>query len=64
MFRFETVDLTSRLLIPIIVLQNHNRYNIVEKGHNYSINIEEIEAEVCKFLWSRLPVFFYLGSLT
>ncbi|KAJ1418659.1 hypothetical protein SESBI_15586 [Sesbania bispinosa] len=48
--RFETVDLTSRLLIPIIVLQNHNRYNIMEKGHNYSINIEEIEAEVKNLL--------------
>lgn len=48
--RFETVDLTSRLLIPIIVLQNHNRYNIMEKGHNYSINIEEIEAEVKSML--------------
>ena len=44
--RFETVDLTKRLLIPIIVLQNHNRYNIMEKGHNYSIDIEAIEAEV------------------
>lgn len=45
-FRFETVDMTTRLLIPIIVLQNHNRYNIMEKGHNYSINVEAIEAEV------------------
>lgn len=44
--RFESVDLTTRLLIPIIVLQNHNRYNIMEKGHNYSLNIEAIEAEV------------------
>lgn len=48
--RFETVDLTSRLLIPIIVLQNHNRYNIMQKGHNYSINIDEIKAEVKKLL--------------
>lgn len=47
--RYETVDLTSRLLVPIIVLQNHNRYNIMDKGHNYSINIEEIETEVCFF---------------
>ncbi|KAI7749734.1 hypothetical protein M8C21_015589 [Ambrosia artemisiifolia] len=43
--RFETVDLATRLLIPIIVLQNHNRYNIMEKGQNYSIDIEAIEAE-------------------
>lgn len=54
--RFETVDLTSRLLIPIIILQNHNRYNIMQKGHNYSINIDEIKTEVCNFLWSRLPI--------
>jgi len=45
-FRFETVDLTTRLLIPIIVLHNHNRYNVIENGHNYSINVEEIESEV------------------
>lgn len=47
--RFETLDLTSRLLVPIIVLQNHNRYNIMENGHNYSINVQEIETEVCFF---------------
>ena len=46
MCRFETVDMMTRLLIPIIVLQNHNRYNIMEKGYNYSINVEAIEAEV------------------
>lgn len=48
--RFETVDLTTRLLIPIIVLQNHNRYNIMDKGHNYSIDVTAIEAEVNCFL--------------
>ncbi|XP_027115880.2 uncharacterized protein [Coffea arabica] len=48
--RFETVDMATRLLIPIIVLQNHNRYNIMETGHNYSINIEAIEAEVKKMV--------------
>ncbi|KAL3505618.1 hypothetical protein ACH5RR_031000 [Cinchona calisaya] len=48
--RFETVDMTTRLLIPIIILQNHNRYNIMEKGHNYSINMEAIEAEVKKMV--------------
>lgn len=44
------MDLASRLLVPIIVLQNHNRYNIMEKGHNYSIDISAIEAEVSCFL--------------
>ncbi|CAI9118894.1 OLC1v1020521C1 [Oldenlandia corymbosa var. corymbosa] len=48
--RFETVDMTTRLLIPIIVLQNHNRYNIMENGHNYSIDIGAIEAEVKKMV--------------
>lgn len=40
------MDLTTRLLIPIIVLQNHNRYNIFQAGHNTSIDIKEIEREV------------------
>ncbi|GLT98980.1 hypothetical protein SLE2022_164510 [Rubroshorea leprosula] len=48
--KFETVDLTTRLLIPIIVLQNHNRYNIMDKGHNYSIDVTAIEAEVKKLV--------------
>ncbi|XP_038722579.1 uncharacterized protein LOC120014640 [Tripterygium wilfordii] len=48
--RFETVDLTTRILIPIIVLQNHNRYNILESGHNYSIDAGAIESEVKKMV--------------
>ncbi|KAK9288081.1 hypothetical protein L1049_016528 [Liquidambar formosana] len=59
---FETVDLTTRLLIPIIVLQNHNRYNIMEKGHNYSIDIEAIEAEVKKMVHYGQEVVFVGGS--
>ncbi|XWS14216.1 hypothetical protein CRYUN_Cryun36dG0103900 [Craigia yunnanensis] len=60
--RFETVDLTTRLLIPIIVLQNHNRYNIMEKGHNYSIDIEGIEAEVKKLVHDDQEVVIIGGS--
>lgn len=60
--RFETVDLATRLLIPIIVLQNHNRYNILEKGHNYSINIEAIEAEVKKMVHDGEEVVIIGGS--
>ncbi|OIW00150.1 hypothetical protein TanjilG_29140 [Lupinus angustifolius] len=60
--RFETVDLTSRLLIPIIVLQNHNRYNIMDKGHNYSINVQEIEAEVKSMLHNGQEVVIIGGS--
>ncbi|XP_030539845.2 uncharacterized protein LOC115747721 [Rhodamnia argentea] len=60
--RFETVDLTTRLLIPIIVLQNHNRFNIIEKGHNYSIDIAEIEAEVKKMVHDGQEVVIVGGS--
>ncbi|GJS06790.1 capsid protein, partial [Tanacetum coccineum] len=42
---FENVDVATMLLIPTIVLQNHNRYNIMEKGQN-NIDIEAIKAEV------------------
>ncbi|XP_050218417.1 uncharacterized protein LOC126669117 [Mercurialis annua] len=59
--RFETVDLATRLLVPIIVLQNHNRYNIMEKGHNYSINMEEIESEVKKLVHDEQEVVIVGG---
>lgn len=49
--------MTTRLLIPIIILQNHNRYNIMEKGHNYSIDIEAIEREVSYFIWINIKKF-------
>ncbi|KAJ9699821.1 hypothetical protein PVL29_005605 [Vitis rotundifolia] len=60
--RFETVDLTTRLLIPIIVLQNHNRYNILDKGQNNSIDIEAIEAEVKKMVHYGQEVVIVGGS--
>ncbi|KAH8496434.1 hypothetical protein H0E87_019265 [Populus deltoides] len=60
--RFETVDLTTRLLIPIIVLHNHNRYNVIENGHNYSINVEEIESEVKKMVHDGQEVVIVGGS--
>ncbi|CAM8921384.1 hypothetical protein QQ045_031634 [Rhodiola kirilowii] len=60
--RFETADLTSRLLIPIIVLQNHNRYNIFEKGHNYSIDVEAIESEVKKMFHNGQDVVLVGGA--
>ncbi|KAF4361439.1 hypothetical protein F8388_012899 [Cannabis sativa] len=60
--RYETVDLATRLLVPIIVLQNHNRYNIMDKGHNYSINIEEIEAELKKMVHDSQQVVLIGGS--
>ncbi|KAK2644328.1 hypothetical protein Ddye_019523 [Dipteronia dyeriana] len=60
--RFETVDMTRRLLVPIIVLQNHNRYNIMEKGHNYTIDIEAIEREVKKIVHDGQEVVIVGGS--
>ncbi|OAY77295.1 hypothetical protein ACMD2_01701 [Ananas comosus] len=60
--RFETVDLTTRLLIPIIVLQNHNRYNILQAGHNYSIDIQTIEREVKKMVHAGQEVMIVGGS--
>ncbi|KAL4560178.1 hypothetical protein LXL04_032327 [Taraxacum kok-saghyz] len=60
--RFETVDLAMRLLIPIIVLQNHNRYNIMEKGHNFSIDIESIEEQVKNMVHKGEEVVIVGGS--
>lgn len=60
--RFETVDQATRLLIPVIVLQNHNRYNIMEKGHDYSIDLQAIEAEVKKMVHKGEEVVIIGGS--
>ncbi|KAL2229668.1 uncharacterized protein LOC105178880 [Sesamum indicum] len=60
--RYETVDMTTRLLVPIIVLQNHNRYSIMMKGHNYSIDIEAIEAEVKKMVHQGQDVVIIGGT--
>ncbi|KAI3469273.1 hypothetical protein Pfo_025936 [Paulownia fortunei] len=60
--RYETVDMTTRLLVPIIVLQNHNRYNIMAKGHNYSIDVEAIEAEVKKMVHQGQEVVIVGGT--
>ncbi|KAJ6847213.1 uncharacterized protein M6B38_281235 [Iris pallida] len=60
--RFETVDLTRRLLVPIIVLQNHNRYNILHAGHNHSIDIQAIEREVKKMVHAGQEVILIGGS--
>ncbi|KNA15313.1 hypothetical protein SOVF_098720 [Spinacia oleracea] len=60
--RFETADMTRRLLIPIIVLQNHNRYSIIAKGHNYSIDVEAIKAEVKKMIHQDQEVVIVVGT--
>lgn len=48
--RFETIDPTSRLLIAIIVLHNHNEYNLFQSGRPYSIDVEAITKEVKRML--------------
>ncbi|KAI3886818.1 hypothetical protein MKW98_017170 [Papaver atlanticum] len=60
--RFETVDLARRLLVPIIVLRNHNLYNIMDDGHNYSIDIQAIESEVKNMVSARQDVVVIGGS--
>ncbi|MCL7033682.1 hypothetical protein MKW94_016211 [Papaver nudicaule] len=60
--RFETVDLAKRLLVPIIVLRNHNRYNIMDGGHNYSIDVQAIEAEVKKMVHAHEEVVIIGGT--
>ncbi|KAG6431362.1 hypothetical protein SASPL_109441 [Salvia splendens] len=60
--RYEIVDMTTRLLVPIIVLQNHNRYNIMVKGHNYSVDVEAIEAEVKKMVHQGQDVVIVGGT--
>ncbi|KAM0831297.1 hypothetical protein ACQ4PT_065640 [Festuca glaucescens] len=60
--RFETVDMTLRLLVPIIVLQNHNRYNILQAGHNNSIDVQAIEREVKKMVHAGQEVIVISGS--
>lgn len=58
------MDLTTRLLIPIIVLQNHNRYNILQAGHNKSIDIQAIEREVSNFFLCKLFLAYSLVGLS
>ncbi|MQM00423.1 hypothetical protein Taro_033158 [Colocasia esculenta] len=60
--RFETVDMTTRLLIPIIVLQNHHRYNILQAGHNNSVDISAIEREVKKMVHAGQEIVIIGGS--
>ncbi|KAJ3683034.1 hypothetical protein LUZ60_013261 [Juncus effusus] len=60
--RFESVDLTTRLLVPIIVLQNHNRYNLLKGHHNYTIDIQSIEQEVKKMVHTGQEVILIKGS--
>jgi hypothetical protein len=44
--RFETVDVTQRLLVSIIVLRNHLQYNPLVAGSNFSIDMESIVDQV------------------
>ncbi|BBN07035.1 hypothetical protein MPTK1_4g00410 [Marchantia polymorpha subsp. ruderalis] len=48
--RFEYVDPAMRLLVPVIVMRNHNQYNPLQPGTNFSINMTNIEEEVRKMV--------------
>jgi hypothetical protein len=52
--RFETIDPTSRLLVAIIVLQNHHKYNLFQAGRPYTIDVDAITKEVDLSLMSLM----------
>ncbi|KAG0575716.1 hypothetical protein M758_5G026800 [Ceratodon purpureus] len=59
--RFETVDVSSRLLVPIIVLRNHLHYNILQPGSNHSIDVDEIRHQVKTMLQPGQEVMVVAG---
>lgn len=48
--RFETVDVTYRLLVPVIVLQNHHVRNPIDSPSNFGINMVHIQNQVKKLV--------------
>ncbi|CAN6468995.1 unnamed protein product [Victoria cruziana] len=60
--RFEALELNTRLLVSIIVLQNHNRYDLFEAGHNYNIDIQAINREVRKMVHAGQEVVIVGGA--
>lgn len=60
--RFETIDPTSRLLVAIIVLQNHNKYNLFQAGRSYTIDVQAITKEVKRMLQPGQDVVVVGGS--
>uniref|UniRef100_A0A7I4FQ67 DUF7906 domain-containing protein n=1 Tax=Physcomitrium patens TaxID=3218 RepID=A0A7I4FQ67_PHYPA len=59
--RFDTVDVSSRLLVPIIVLRNHLHYNILQSGSNHSIDVDEIRHQVKSMLQPGQEVMVVAG---
>ncbi|XP_024397913.1 uncharacterized protein [Physcomitrium patens] len=59
--RFETVDVSSRLLVPIIVLRNHLHYSVLQPGNNHSIDVDAIRHQVKGMLQPRQEVMVVAG---
>lgn len=59
--RFDTVDVSSRLLVPIIVLRNHLHYNLLQPGSNHSIDVDEIRNQVKTMLQPGQEVMVVAG---
>ncbi|KAH7277852.1 hypothetical protein KP509_38G011500 [Ceratopteris richardii] len=60
--RFETIDPTSRVLVAIIALQNHDKYDLFQSGHHRSINVDSITKEVRRMLQPGQDVVVVSGS--
>ena len=44
------MEFTEKLLIPFIILRNHNLFNPIEQGIQYSINIQYIKKKISQML--------------
>ncbi|MCO5582490.1 hypothetical protein L7F22_036387 [Adiantum nelumboides] len=60
--RFETIDPTARVLIAIIALQNHDKYNLFQSGRPYTIDVEAITKEARRMLQPGQDVVVVAGS--
>ncbi|KAI5081905.1 hypothetical protein GOP47_0001648 [Adiantum capillus-veneris] len=60
--RFETIDPTARVLIAIIALQNHEKYNLFQSGQPYTIDVESIVKEARRMLQPGQDVVVVAGS--
>eukprot|EP00271_Cylindrocystis_brebissonii_P007403 TRINITY_DN20905_c0_g1_i1.p1 TRINITY_DN20905_c0_g1~~TRINITY_DN20905_c0_g1_i1.p1 ORF type:complete len:878 (+),score=185.38 TRINITY_DN20905_c0_g1_i1:86-2719(+) len=60
--KFETLDITDRLLLAFIVLANHHKYNILSYGQPFSIDLKAIEAEVKQMLQPHQQLVVVAGT--
>lgn len=50
------MDVSARLLVPIIVLRNHLHYNPLQPGSNYSIDVDDMRHQVSSTLHPLIEV--------